>query len=655
MSCTADSDCNLPLTGVCATNRCESGCCAVVPLPPTTPAPGQQTTGDCIVVACDGTVNGTNDVADPTDTPPAMDACHQGACNGPTRTQTPITGTCAGGKVCGDPSGGSAGMCVECNAPTDCTAPSTACLTSTCVNNTCGTTDTAANASCKDNGGTVCDGAGKCVACNTSADCTGQSCVSHTCVAISCTDGVQDGNETDVDCGGSCGPCLAGSKCLVQSDCTPGTCTNKVCVAPTCSDGVKDGSETGVDCGGSCTSNKCPAGQGCNLSSECQSGVCASNVCATPSCTDGVQNGTETDIDCGGSCSKCKAGQKCSMASDCSTTITGATATCTSSLCSYTCPSGGINCNGACVNTQTDNNNCGGCGLTCSNCAAGECVVTLASVPNADQIVLNTIKAYVTSTSASGAVYAMSLGGGGAINLTLSYPQNFPEGITIDSTYVYWANNGDGTIKRMPLGGAVPPTTVASSQTSPTFMASDATNVYWTNDNTPGAVMKMNRSSLAVSTLAGGLGDPGGIAVDSTYAYVAVTSDDYVIKVLLSTGAVTAQLTNFQNNPYGLAIDSTNVYFTNNASSGDARQVAQNASMNAGTILGSSSSPGGIATDGINVYYIGGTSLWKCPVGMTNGCKVLAAADAGGFVAVDATSVYWTNYTSGNVKKITPK
>jgi hypothetical protein len=475
-------------------------------------------------------------------------------------------------------------------------------------------------------------------------------------VAASCTNGVQDGDETDIDCGGSCGPCPVGKKCLVQSDCTPGTCTNKVCVAPTCSDGVKDGNETGVDCGGSCT-NKCPTGQGCNLGSECQSGVCSStHVCAAPACNDGVQNGTETDVDCGGSCPKCRAGQKCSVATDCSTTVTGATAACTSGVCGFTCPSGSSNCNGACVNTQTDNNNCGGCGLTCTACAAGECVVTLATnIPNANQIVLNAIKAYVTSATATGAIYSMSLSGGGAINLTQGYNQNFPEGITVDSTYVYWTNTGDNTVKRMPLGGAAAPVTVASSQQNPTFMAIDATNVYWTNDNTPGAVMKMNRSTSVVSTLAGGLGDPAGIAVDSTYAYVADTGDDYVIKVLLSTGAVAAQLTTFQNNPFALAIDSTNVYFTNSASTGDARQVAQSASMNAGTVLGSSSLPTGIASDGTNVYYLGGPSLWKCPVGMATGCKVLAAADAGGFVAVDATSVYWTNYTSGNVKKITPK
>ena len=46
-----------------------------------------------------------------------------------------------------------------------------------------------------------------------------------------CNDGIQNGDETGVDCGGSCSPCT----------------TN-----PTCNDGIQNGDETGVDCGGSC-------------------------------------------------------------------------------------------------------------------------------------------------------------------------------------------------------------------------------------------------------------------------------------------------------------------------------------------------------------------------------------------------------------------
>ncbi len=76
-----------------------------------------------------------------------------------------------------------------------------------------------------------------------------------------CNDGIQNGNETGVDCGGSCPACST---------------------EPTCNDGIQNGNETGVDCGGSC-----PA--------------CSNE----PSCYDGIQNGDETGVDCGGSCAPC--------------------------------------------------------------------------------------------------------------------------------------------------------------------------------------------------------------------------------------------------------------------------------------------------------------------------------------------------------------
>ncbi len=74
---------------------------------------------------------------------------------------------------------------------------------------------------------------------------------------ISCTDGILNGSEMGIDCGGTdCSPCA------------------------TCFDGLLNGSETGVDCGG----------PDCN---DC------------PTCDDGEMNGSETGIDCGGDCSPC--------------------------------------------------------------------------------------------------------------------------------------------------------------------------------------------------------------------------------------------------------------------------------------------------------------------------------------------------------------
>ena len=64
---------------------------------------------------------------------------------------------------------------------------------------------------------------------------------------------------------------------------------------PTCTDGVRNGAETGVDCGGG-TCPACALGQACQLARDCTSGVCANNIC--------VQCATATD--CVGQDTECR-------------------------------------------------------------------------------------------------------------------------------------------------------------------------------------------------------------------------------------------------------------------------------------------------------------------------------------------------------------
>lgn len=47
--------------------------------------------------------------------------------------------------------------------------------------------------------------------------------------ASHCLDQIKSGDETDVDCGGSCPPCALGKSCKVNADCTPGVCRTNVC------------------------------------------------------------------------------------------------------------------------------------------------------------------------------------------------------------------------------------------------------------------------------------------------------------------------------------------------------------------------------------------------------------------------------------------
>jgi len=118
---------------------------------------------------------------------------------------------------------------------------------------------------------------------------------SDVCVDPTCVNGVLDApNETQIDCGGTCG-----------TNCAP-----IVCPPPTGSPG---------DCTTDCL---CDAGEGdCDEDADCSTGnVCAQNVgadfgfsagadvCVPTTCFDGMQNAGETGVDCGGGCVACPGG-----------------------------------------------------------------------------------------------------------------------------------------------------------------------------------------------------------------------------------------------------------------------------------------------------------------------------------------------------------
>jgi hypothetical protein len=152
----------------------------------------------------------------------------------------------------------------------------------------------AAGSMCQSNGGRLCDGAGSCVGCLTSRDCKdGQLCLDHDCSDPPCGDKKLDGDETDVDCGGSCAPCDDALRCKIDQDCASDACEPKrlVCLPSSCIDEKQDNDETDIDCGGSCI--------------PCSPG--------------GYADGFETDVDCGGvnNCVRCKAGLHRQHAYDC--------------------------------------------------------------------------------------------------------------------------------------------------------------------------------------------------------------------------------------------------------------------------------------------------------------------------------------------------
>lgn len=100
---------------------------------------------------------------------------------------------------------------------------------------------------------------------------------------------MQDGDETDVDCGGSCAPCEAPLGCLVNTDCVSNACLDLQCLAdPECLD------ESDCPVAATCVVTSCvdfackedPAGDGaacddakvCTADEACMGGVCKAST-----------------------------------------------------------------------------------------------------------------------------------------------------------------------------------------------------------------------------------------------------------------------------------------------------------------------------------------------------------------------------------------
>jgi len=253
----------------------------------------------------------------------------------------------------------------------------------------------AALASCDDqqsNGGeSDVDCGGPCAPCSAGrscaagGDCASRLCVERRCTVASCTDLVRNGGESDVDCGGptsGCPACGAGKTCAQAGDCIDASCSGGLCQSASCGDGIENGAESDLDCGGGSGCSPCASGQRCHLAGDCASGICAGmgpdGICQPPSCTDGIRNGAETDTDCGGTCapvSRCAVGARCATGSDCATA---------------SCSPGGIclgsSCGDGIRNGDESDTDCGGscplacgpgqsCGSVASNCADGICTL----------------------------------------------------------------------------------------------------------------------------------------------------------------------------------------------------------------------------------------------------------------------------------------
>jgi hypothetical protein len=263
--CTDASACPEVPPGPCAslgTRTCTGGVCGVSYKAGRAPS---QEYGSCHLNECDATGAMTS-VVDDTNVFDSGNACVPHVCSmgvlaqaieqgAPCALPSGAQGAC---EPDADPTRVGDFVCAVCGSPATSACPSALpiCVSGRCVGPHCANGTKDSGETSVDCGGSQCLPCGATKVCLIGSDCFSHVCTSGICQAPSCSDGVENGTETDVDCGGACPPCSDLKKCAAPGDCESGVCrptgsnVPDRCQAPTCTDGVKNGGETGVDCGG---------------------------------------------------------------------------------------------------------------------------------------------------------------------------------------------------------------------------------------------------------------------------------------------------------------------------------------------------------------------------------------------------------------------
>jgi hypothetical protein len=338
------------------------------------------------------------------------------------------------------------------------------------------------------------------------------------------------------------------------------------------------------------------------------------------------------------------------------------------------CPQAKPNlCNATCTDEQADALNCGACSHSClgSDCVGGACQpMILASGRTAPWgIAVNASGVYWLEQAA---VMAVPLDGGTAVPLASSDYVLAPGGIAASASTVYWTNSSGGSVfsfannavmQVLPLGGAVPKefAKANSSISYPWGITVSAGVVYWVDTEYERVYQA---AEGAGSETPAGVGsnngiDHGNVAVDGANLYSS-SLGNVLDKTVIASGVVTPfdsldpnalsvnQIVGQQGFVYWSSGTATVPQTTTPANSVISK--ISNAGGTSSTFASGLSVTPALAADASGIYWDNG-DLRRTPV--AGGASVVVAAKQNaGFIALDSQFVYWTDATSGTVKKV---
>lgn len=265
-----------------------------------------------------------------------------------------------------------------------------------------------------------------------------------------------------------------------------------------------------------------------------------------------------------------------------------------------------------------------------------------------------------------GTVMKCSIEGCNGLPTILAHGQLGPSRIALDATTVYWTMTGsnglgtDGGLRWCEKGGCFDMPAYLEGGQSNYGIAVYGNNLYW-------SIWNNGQTRIRTSSLIG-MWSPQDLATFSGYAFDMAANATSLLWTQShpsnalgqlsppGPGSVAQLVSGQMNSPGAVAMDDKNVYWIG----GDSifKCALSGCGGTPTQLVSGLEIPAAIATDGINIYWtltpMGPGAVMKCPVGggmpttMASGPDVFSP----GAIAVDATSVYWSDFNTGTVTRM---